>query len=204
MYTLKYEAEISKMSYLQSLVLQYNRSLPAIELGSKSINFSKNGLFTEEDRLNRRRQKLETGKSRQSEVLPSTQHGSQSQKKGTVSQDGGPIRSDRQLTMLSEVSTHSSLASQPFQGPPTPPAVSAVQEEDEEEEFALSEEEDGEELEEGFGEELSMLPWHHEQLYRLYGKDADYFLHPKIEVEKQKVVKTMNPKLRKHGGGVSL
>jgi hypothetical protein len=28
------------------------------------------------------------------------------------------------------------------------------------------------------------VPWHHVQLYRLYGKEADYFLHPKLLSEK--------------------
>ncbi len=43
------------------------------------------------------------------------------------------------------------------------------------------------------------LPWYQEQLYQLYGSKADYFLHPKIEEEKKRVVK-VNPKLRKFGG----
>ena len=115
---------------------------------------------------------------------------------------GDPPRTERQLTMLSDMSTHSSLASQPTIGPLTPPTVSALQEEDEEDEFALSDEEDGaRQLGNSYDAELSMLPWHHVQLYRLYGKEADYFLHPKIEAEKKKVVKTLNPKLRKQGGG---
>ena len=28
------------------------------------------------------------------------------------------------------------------------------------------------------------VPWHHAQLYRMYGTDADYFLHPTIDVDK--------------------
>ena len=41
--------------------------------------------------------------------------------------------------------------------------------------------------------------WHEQQLYKLYGKNADYFLHPKIETHEQ--VKKANPKLRRQGGG---
>jgi hypothetical protein len=28
------------------------------------------------------------------------------------------------------------------------------------------------------------IPWHHAQLYRLYGEEADHFLHPKLNSEK--------------------
>ncbi|KAL3852303.1 hypothetical protein ACJMK2_015962 [Sinanodonta woodiana] len=39
------------------------------------------------------------------------------------------------------------------------------------------------------------LPWHEAQLYKLYGKSADYFLHPKIEQ------KPVNPKLKNMAEG---
>ncbi|XP_064605599.1 uncharacterized protein LOC135470528 isoform X2 [Liolophura sinensis] len=42
------------------------------------------------------------------------------------------------------------------------------------------------------------LPWHHAQLYRLYGDKANYFLYPKIEPKPQK---QLHPKLRNPGGG---
>lgn len=42
------------------------------------------------------------------------------------------------------------------------------------------------------------VPWHEQQLYKLYGKGADYFLHPKMENKAQ--VKKVNPKLRRQGG----
>lgn len=45
---------------------------------------------------------------------------------------------------------------------------------------------------------LKDLPWHEQQLYKLYGKNADYFLHPKIETQVQE--KKTNPKLRRQGG----
>lgn len=41
------------------------------------------------------------------------------------------------------------------------------------------------------------LPWHHAQLYRLYGDKANYFLYPKIEPKPQK---QLHPKLRNPGG----
>ncbi|XP_052780152.1 uncharacterized protein LOC128217219 isoform X3 [Mya arenaria] len=43
------------------------------------------------------------------------------------------------------------------------------------------------------------IPWHEQQLYKLYGKNADYFLHPKIENSPQ-TTKKNHSKLRKHGG----
>ncbi|KAL5014786.1 hypothetical protein ScPMuIL_009056 [Solemya velum] len=42
------------------------------------------------------------------------------------------------------------------------------------------------------------LPWHHQQLYLMYGQKADYFLHPKMEPETKK---TINPNLRKYEAG---
>ncbi|XP_046572049.1 uncharacterized protein LOC124280200 [Haliotis rubra] len=47
--------------------------------------------------------------------------------------------------------------------------------------------------------DLDSLPWHHQQLYRLYGEEADYFIHPKIE---PKPVVVVSPKLKKHEGHV--
>lgn len=44
---------------------------------------------------------------------------------------------------------------------------------------------------------LQALPWHEQQLYKLYGKKADYFLHPKIENRVQE--KRTNPKLVRQG-----
>lgn len=43
-------------------------------------------------------------------------------------------------------------------------------------------------------EEEKPLPWHHQQLYSLYGKDADYFLYPKTqdEVKEQDTAKQQN------------
>lgn len=42
------------------------------------------------------------------------------------------------------------------------------------------------------------LPWHHAQLYQLYGQQADYFLHPKPQ--QPLPVKQSNPKLRNQKG----
>jgi len=28
------------------------------------------------------------------------------------------------------------------------------------------------------------VPWHHAQLYQMYGKEADYFLYPTIDLDK--------------------
>ena len=41
--------------------------------------------------------------------------------------------------------------------------------------------------------DLSGLPWHHAQLYKLYGDEADYFIHPKLE---PKGNKPFSPKLK--------
>ncbi|XP_013380834.1 uncharacterized protein LOC106151939 [Lingula anatina] len=46
-------------------------------------------------------------------------------------------------------------------------------------------------------EQKTNLPWHHLQLYELYGDEADDFLYPKME---QTVQKQINPNLRKQGG----
>lgn len=45
--------------------------------------------------------------------------------------------------------------------------------------------------------DLDSMPWHHQQLYRLYGEEADYFIHPKIE---PKPVVVVSPKLKRHEG----
>ncbi|KAL4226165.1 hypothetical protein ACF0H5_014152 [Mactra antiquata] len=42
-----------------------------------------------------------------------------------------------------------------------------------------------------------VLAWHEQQLYKLYGKGADYFLHPKIETKTME--KKGNAKLRRQG-----
>ncbi|XP_071082973.1 uncharacterized protein [Haliotis cracherodii] len=47
--------------------------------------------------------------------------------------------------------------------------------------------------------DLDSMPWHHQQLYRLYGEEADYFIHPKIE---PKPVVVVSPKLKRHEGHV--
>jgi hypothetical protein len=46
-------------------------------------------------------------------------------------------------------------------------------------------------------EDFANLPWHHIQLYQLYGKKANDYLHPKME---HKTTTTINPKLRRQGG----
>ncbi|XP_064632381.1 uncharacterized protein LOC135490801 isoform X2 [Lineus longissimus] len=46
-------------------------------------------------------------------------------------------------------------------------------------------------------EDFANLPWHHIQLYKLYGKKANDYLYPKME---HKTVTTINPKLRRQGG----
>nr|KAG5708412.1 hypothetical protein BaRGS_026139 [Batillaria attramentaria] len=43
------------------------------------------------------------------------------------------------------------------------------------------------------------VPWHHAQLYQLYGQQADYFLHPKPPVTEQR--RQTHPKLKHHKGG---
>ena len=52
------------------------------------------------------------------------------------------------------------------------------------------------------GASSGLLPWHHQQLYRLYGKAAaDEFLYPKFEDKKRTVApKAINPRLRRQGG----
>ena len=49
------------------------------------------------------------------------------------------------------------------------------------------------------GEEEEGLPWHHRQLYRLYGADADHFIHPKVEdtARPSCTAKPMDPELRR-------
>ncbi|GFR95490.1 hypothetical protein ElyMa_006274500 [Elysia marginata] len=45
--------------------------------------------------------------------------------------------------------------------------------------------------------DLSEVPWHHAQLYKMYGRNADYYIHPKMQVEKKKVV---HPTLKRQKG----
>jgi len=42
--------------------------------------------------------------------------------------------------------------------------------------------------------ECDAIPWHHMQLYRLYGDEADYFLHPKL-VDDSRITTTGTLKL---------
>ncbi|ELT90193.1 hypothetical protein CAPTEDRAFT_225307 [Capitella teleta] len=69
----------------------------------------------------------------------------------------------------------------------TSPGLSVQEEEEEEEEDSYIQED---------------VPWHHEQLYKLYGKKADYFLHPKFEAEKRRLATEGNPKLRSYAGRI--
>jgi len=46
------------------------------------------------------------------------------------------------------------------------------------------------------------IPWHHMQLYQLYGDEADYFLHPKIDSDKR-VSATPLKFLKNHCGVIS-
>ena len=45
--------------------------------------------------------------------------------------------------------------------------------------------------------DLSQVPWHHAQLYKMYGRNADYYIHPKVQAEKKKVV---HPTLKRQKG----
>ncbi len=101
--------------------------------------------------------------------------------------------------MTSEISTHSSLASGPVHVIATSPQNSILEEEDEEQD----EDDDEEARCSKTQPRPDQLPWHHEQLYKLYGKEADYFLYPKFDdKEKKKTAKKpMNPKLRKYQPG---
>ena len=52
-------------------------------------------------------------------------------------------------------------------------------------------------LEDEFGD----LPWHHIQLYRLYGREtADDFLYPKVETERKRVSKGLDPRFKSEEG----
>ena len=45
------------------------------------------------------------------------------------------------------------------------------------------------------------IPWHHVQLYKLYGRaQADAYLYPKVETEKKKSNKPLDPKFQSEGG----
>jgi len=45
--------------------------------------------------------------------------------------------------------------------------------------------------------DLSGIPWHHAQLYKMYGRSADQYINPKMQPEKKKVV---NPTLKSQKG----
>lgn len=66
---------------------------------------------------------------------------------------------------------------------------------EEEEEF-----EEDEDLDEDGDEPPEELPWHHQQLYHLYGKQADYFLYPKFQQDKKAASKPLQPRIRKLAG----
>ena len=70
--------------------------------------------------------------------------------------------------------------------------------EEREEEVAAATEDEKEEssqADEQLEESEEPLPWHAEQLYKLYGRQADYFLKPKPEEkERKKTVTLVNPK----------
>lgn len=94
--------------------------------------------------------------------------------------------SDRRKLSQHSLSSHSSLASMPFPytNPPLTPSTELEEEYDTDEGFLARKR----------GEDI---PWHHIQLYKLYGEQADNFLHPKFE---QQARKPVDPKLRKQGG----
>lgn len=43
------------------------------------------------------------------------------------------------------------------------------------------------------------LPWHHLQLYNFMGKEADYFLYPKLDMDKRSTKPLMTPLRNKTG-----
>lgn len=45
--------------------------------------------------------------------------------------------------------------------------------------------------------DLSSVPWHHAQLYKMYGRHADYYIHPKMQPEEKKIV---HPTLKSQKG----
>lgn len=47
--------------------------------------------------------------------------------------------------------------------------------------------------------QFQTLPWHHKEMYRMFGKQADYYLHPKIEDDaKKRSPKPLNEKMKEH------
>jgi hypothetical protein len=113
--------------------------------------------------------------------------------------DAAPAHLEMESPALEAVSVHNSdverddprgsLASAPLSLPGHSMDESTfetlVEEEEEEDDVVMEEDE--------------VLPWHHLQLYQLYGKEADYFLHPKIETEKKTDI-VLNPRLKAIGG----
>ena len=103
-----------------------------------------------------------------------------------------------------DLSTHSSLASGPLHhihGGPVPGTPLYEEEDDYYDNGTVtswSREHTGVSSDASSG----LLPWHHQQLYRLYGKAAaDEFLYPKFEDKKRTVApKAINPRLRRQGG----
>ncbi len=108
----------------------------------------------------------------------------------------GHVQSAR---MPTDLSSHSSLASGPLHHIPSAHPTETLYEDNEDEE---DEEDELSALPSQSVTSLDQLPWHHQQLYRLYGKKtADDFLYPKFEDKKKTVVtKPINPKLRRQGG----
>ena len=98
----------------------------------------------------------------------------------------------------SDLSAHSSLASGPLHHIHGGPAPGTPLYEEEDDDGSWSRENTGV----SSGDSSGLLPWHHQQLYRLYGKSAaDEFLYPKFEDKKRTVApKAINPKLRRQGG----
>ncbi|XP_053376948.1 uncharacterized protein LOC123529037 [Mercenaria mercenaria] len=118
--------------------------------------------------------------------------------------DGKQATKSKPRNGLSTFSTSPSATSSPSKSPTTPttpggrrsnpfkmtlPAVAPTPD------IPGSDDEEDEEQKESTP--VKALPWHEQQLYKLYGKKADYFLHPKIENKTQE--KKTNPKLRRQG-----
>ena len=61
----------------------------------------------------------------------------------------------------------------------------------------LEEDEEAEETDAVFDDARPTVPWHHEQLYQLYGKEADYFLYPKMEDKERRRMKVVKPEAKK-------
>ena len=104
---------------------------------------------------------------------------------------------------ISDLSAHSSLASGPLHHIHGGPALGTpLYEEDDDEDNGTVTSWSRENTGASSGDSLGLLPWHHQQLYRLYGKQAaDEFLYPKFEDKKRTVApKAVNPKLCRQGG----